>query len=181
MVNPDLPIRRVAAALLAVIVLAGCGAPADKAAARVEAQKTAPAAPLTGAAAAPAGATPLAGTSWRLVEIQSMDDAIGTTRVADPSLYTMRLNADGSVAFRLNCNSANGAWMAEARSDSSSGSFTFGPLAATMALCPPPSVDEQVTRQAPYFRSYLLKEGRLYLSLMADGGIFVWERSESGD
>jgi len=54
----------------------------------------------------------------------------------------------------------------------------FGPLAATMASCPPPSVDEQVTRQATYFRSYLLKDGRLYLSLMADGGIFVWEPME---
>jgi heat shock protein HslJ len=110
------------------------------------------------------------------VEIQSMDDAVGTTRVADPSRYTMRLNADGSVALRLNCNSATGTWSAEAAgSDASSGRFEFGPLAATMALCPPPSLDEQVTKQAPYFRSYLLKEGRLYLSLMADGGIFVWE------
>ena len=98
-----------------------------------------------------------------------------------PSLYTMRLNADGSVALRLNCNSATGTWSAEAAgSDPSSGRFEFGPLAATMALCPPPSLDEQVTKQAPYFRSYLLNEGRLYLSLMADGGIFVWEPMERG-
>ena len=110
-----------------------------------------------------------------------MDDAIGSTRVADPSQYTMRLNADGSVALRLNCNSAAGTWSAEAATDPSSGRFEFGPLAATMASCPPPGVDEQVTRQAPYVRSYLLKDGRLYLSLMADGGIFVWERSASAD
>jgi hypothetical protein len=44
-----------------------------------------------------------------------------------------------------------------------------------MALCPPPSMDEQITAQARHIRSYLLKGGRLYLSLMADGGIFVWE------
>jgi len=49
-----------------------------------------------------------------------------------------------------------------------------------MASCPPPSVDEQITKQAPYFRSYLLKDGRLYLSLMADGGIFAWEPLEAG-
>ena len=109
-----------------------------------------------------------------------MDDAIGTTRVADPALYTMRLNPDGSVAFRLNCNSASGTWTAESGPEPSSGRFEFGPLAATMALCPPPSVDEQVSKQAPYFRSYLLKDGRLYLSLMADGGIFVWEPAEPG-
>ena len=109
-----------------------------------------------------------------------MDDAVGTTRVADPALYTMRLNPDGSVAFRLNCNSASGTWTAESGPEPSSGRFEFGPLAATMALCPPPSVDEQVSKQAPYFRSYLLKDGRLYLSLMADGGIFVWEPAEPG-
>jgi heat shock protein HslJ len=117
---------------------------------------------------------------WRLIEIQSMDDSVGTTRVADPSRYTMHLNADGSVALRLNCNSATGNWTAEAGADRSSGTFEFGPLAATMASCPPPSVDEQITKQAPYFRSYLLKDGRLYLSLMADGGIFAWEPLEPG-
>jgi hypothetical protein len=36
-------------------------------------------------------------------------------------------------------------------------------------------MDERVTSQAPYVRSYLLKDGKLYLSLMADGGIFEWE------
>ena len=172
--------RTAAAALLSALVLAGCGAPAEKAAAPGEAPQ-APRAAAGGTPATAAGA-PLAGTAWRLVEIQSMDDAIGSTRVADPSRYTMRLNADGSVALRLDCNSATGTWSAEAAApDASSGRFEFGPLAATMASCPPPSLDAQVAKQAPYFRSYLLKEGRLYLSLMADGGIFVWERSASGD
>jgi hypothetical protein len=181
MVNPGLPLVRPAAAvLLAGIVLVGCGAPAEKAAAPADQPSPAPAAGAAGVSEPAAAGTPLAGTAWRLVEIQSMDDAVGSTRVADPSLYTMRLNADGSVALRLNCNSANGTWSAEPGADPASGRFMFGPLAATMAMCPPPSVDEQVTRQAPYFRSYLLKDGRLYLSLMADGGIFVWEPVESG-
>jgi heat shock protein HslJ len=173
--------RTAAAALLSALVLSGCRAPAGKAAPGDTPQ--APRAAAGGTpASAPAGGAPLAGTAWRLVEIQSMDDAIGSTRVADPSRYTMRLNADGSVALRLDCNSATGTWSAEAAApDASSGRFEFGPLAATMASCPPPRLDEQVTKQAPYFRSYLLKEGRLYLSLMADGGIFVWERSASGD
>jgi heat shock protein HslJ len=165
-----------AAVLLSGVVAAGCSASADKAAAPAEARQTAPAAGGTGAPASHAANNPLSGTAWRLIEIQSMDDAVGSRAVADPSLYTMRLNADGSVALRLNCNSATGSWSAEAAgSDPLSGRFEFGPLAATMALCPPPSVDEQFTKQAPYFRSYLLKDGRLYLSLMADGGIFVWE------
>jgi heat shock protein HslJ len=179
MANPGALLVRAAAAMLAGIVLTGCGAPAEQAASPAEQPSRAPAAGTAAAPKSAAAGAPLAGTAWRLLEIQSMDDAIGTTRVADPSLYTMRLDADGSVAFRLNCNSATGTWSAEAGADRSSGRFEFGPLAATMALCPPPSADEQVTRQAPYFRSYLLKDGRLYLSLMADGGIFVWEPAES--
>ncbi len=38
----------------------------------------------------------LAGTDWRLVEFQSMDDVTGTVRPEDPSLYTLRLKADGT-------------------------------------------------------------------------------------
>jgi hypothetical protein len=54
----------------------------------------------------------LADTRWRLVEFQSMDDATGTTRPSDPSLYTMDLRGDGTVAMRLNCNRATGSWSA---------------------------------------------------------------------
>jgi heat shock protein HslJ len=118
---------------------------------------------------------PLAGSVWRLVEFQSMDDTTGTLRPDNPSLYTMRLNSDGTVMMRLNCNNANGTWSVEPGSDGISGRFEFGPLAMTRALCPPPSMDELIAAQAEYIRSYLVKDGKLYLSLMADGGIFAWE------
>ncbi len=126
-------------------------------------------------ASPPSSGNPLAGTDWTLVEIQSMDDAIGTTRPADPSQYSMRLDADGTVHMRLNCNVATGSWSSQPGPEPSSGRFAFGPLAMTRALCPPPSLDEQVAAQAEYVRSYLLRDDRLYLSLMADGGIYVWE------
>ncbi len=127
--------------------------------------------------AADAAAAPreLAGTRWRLVEFQSMDDRQGTTRPHDASRYTMQLGADGRVQMQLNCNRAQGEWSAEPAAERSSGRFRFGPLAATRALCPPPSMDQTIVAQAPYVRGYLLRDGRLYLSLMADGGIFAWE------
>jgi len=117
----------------------------------------------------------LAGTAWRLVEFQSMDDAIGVVRPDDSSLYTMRLHGDGTVDMRLNCNQAKGSWSAVPSSDASNGKFEFGSLAMTRALCPPPSMDENIAAQAQHIRSYLLKDDRLYLSLMADGGIYAWE------
>jgi hypothetical protein len=75
----------------------------------------------------------------------------------------------------LDCNRAHGTWSAEPTADGSSGRFTFGALAATRALCPPPRLDETILAQSATVRSYLLEDGRLYLSLMADGGIIAWE------
>jgi len=153
------------------LAVAGCGE-SRRAVPPPAAQKPAIAVAATQATAS---APVLSDTYWRLLEIQSMDDTQGTTRPSDPSLYMMRLKSDGSVAMRLNCNRAMGTWKAEPSADPSSGHFEFGPLAGTRALCPPPSLDERVTSQAQYVRSYLLKDGRLHLSLMADGGIQVWE------
>jgi len=121
----------------------------------------------------------LAPSSWRLVEFQSMDDAIGTTRPEDPSRYTMTLNDDGTVAMQLNCNRASGTWSAEPAADGTNGGFVFGPLAMTRAFCAPPSMDQSLATQAGFVRSFILRDGRLYLSLMADGGILVWEPAAS--
>ena len=121
---------------------------------------------------------PLSNTSWHFVEFQSMDDSIGTKRPRDPSLYTMNLNDDGTVKMRLNCNSARGQWSFEPGKDGVSGRFEFSSLAVTRAMCPPPSMDESIAADAKYIRGYLLDNGKLYLSLMADAGIYVWEREE---
>lgn len=158
-----------AAALASGALLVACGGPAGKASPPPRAQ------PLAQSALTRAAAAPLAGTEWRLVEMQSMDDSVGTKRPEDPSRYTMRLGADGTVNMRLNCNRANGSWSAKPSADPSNGQFEFGLLAGTRALCPPPSLDEEITKQAQFVRGYMLKDGRLFLSLMADGGILAWE------
>lgn len=148
------------------LVISGCGIPNEKATTQAQTETTATDVALVNS---------LADTQWQLVEFQSMNDSIGTKRPADSSLYTIQLRGDGTVTLRLNCNSAQGTWSAQASQNSTSGQFEFGPLRATKALCPPPSLDEQIVKHAQYIRSYLLKDGRFYLSLMADGGIYVWE------
>jgi membrane-bound inhibitor of C-type lysozyme len=117
----------------------------------------------------------LVGSSWRLVEFQSNDDSIGTVKPDDLARYTLTLGADGRAALRLNCNRGTGPWSSHATS-ANSGSFTLGPLAVTKALCPPPSLDQRIARDSQYIRSYLLRDGRLYLNLMADAGTYVWAR-----
>ncbi len=116
-------------------------------------------------------------TQWQLVAFESMDDAQGTKHPENPSKYTMQLNKDGTVFLKLNCNSARGRWSAKPSEDEHSGSFSFSPLTVTRALCPPPSMDGHISSHTQHIKSYLLKDGRLYLSLMADGGIYVWEPS----
>ena len=117
---------------------------------------------------------PLAGVTWKLVEFQSSDDAIGRVRPQTPDQYTMTLGTDGRAALKLNCNRGAGPWRAEP-GDGRSGSFSLGPLAVTRAFCPQPSLDAQIARDAEYIRSYIRRDDRLFLSLMADGGIYEWQ------
>jgi hypothetical protein len=123
-----------------------------------------------------APATGLGGTRWQLVEFQSMDDAQGTTRPADPSRYTISFSTDGSVSAQLDCNRALGSW--NGSDTGSGGELAIGPLATTKMLCPPPSMGESLEKRLGYVRSYRIVDGRLAMALMADGGIIVWERSD---
>jgi para-nitrobenzyl esterase len=111
---------------------------------------------------------PLGGTAWQLVEIQSMDD----TKVAnqDPAKYTLSFAADGMAAARIDCNRGAGPWKA-----TPGGELVIGPLAVTRAMCPPGSMHDRVLRDLSRVRSYVTEDGKLYLSLMADGGIYVFE------
>lgn len=122
----------------------------------------------------PQPAAPLAGTSWQLHAIQSMDDAQGTTRIPDPRRFTLRFDADGRAIMQLDCNRGTGTWEAKPAGDDT-GTLTFGPIAATRAMCPPPHLDERVARDLAYVRGYRLKDGKLFMSLMADGGTYEWE------
>jgi heat shock protein HslJ len=117
---------------------------------------------------------PLDGTSWRLLSLESMSDEQGTTTVDDPSRYTVEFGTDGRAAFRIDCNRGNSTWQAEAAS-SDSGSLSFGPIATTRMACPQPSLENEVSKALGFVRGFLIKDGRLHMSLLADGGILHWE------
>lgn len=114
----------------------------------------------------PQGPT-LAGTTWRLVKFQGGDDTVRTPD--DGSKYTLAFGTDGRVAVRIDCNRGNGAWKA------AGSELSLGPLALTRALCPPNSMHDFFVKQWPFIRSYMIKDRHLFLSLMADGGIFEFE------
>lgn len=118
----------------------------------------------------------LAGTSWRLVALQSSDDAIGVVHPDDPAKYELSFGADGRVAARLDCNRGSAAYSL-ATTDKAKGAINFGPMVMTRAMCPAGSLDTRVGRELSFVRSYLLNGDRLTLVMMADGGNQVWQRS----
>jgi para-nitrobenzyl esterase len=116
----------------------------------------------------PQGKSPLAGTSWQLVRFQGSDEKILTPD--DRAEYTIEFGKDGTVAARIDCNRGRGTWNASAPSQ-----LELGPLALTRAMCPPGSLHDQIVKHWSYVRSYVVRDGHPFLSLMADGGIYKFE------
>lgn len=117
---------------------------------------------------APSASTELAGTSWRLVQFQGMDDR--TLKPDDPSRYTIDFNAGGTLAASIDCNRGRGTWKSTGPSQ-----LELGPMAVTRAMCPPNSMHDQIIKHWNFIRSYVIKDGHLFLALMADGGIYEFE------
>ena len=110
----------------------------------------------------------LAGTSWRLVKFQGGEGAVAAPD--DKATYTVAFDANGTYSLRVDCNHGRGGWKS-----AGPGQVEFGPMAITRAMCPPGSLHDHIVKRWPFVRSYLIKDGRLYLSLMADGGIYEFE------
>ena len=147
------PPARFASCLVAWLLLAACGG-------------TAPPAP------APASAPPsLAGSAWRLVEFQGGDDTIA--RPDDPAKYTLAFGADGTLTARIDCNRGHGTWSSPGPSE-----LSLGPLALTRAMCPPGSLHDRLVRGWSFVRSYVIRNGHLFLSLFADAGIYELEPND---
>ncbi|MGH7182746.1 MAG: META domain-containing protein [Nitrospiraceae bacterium] len=113
-------------------------------------------------------ATGLGGTSWQLVKFQGSDDTILVPD--DKTKYTIAFAADGELTVRIDCNRGRGTWKL-----SGPGQLQFGQLALTRALCPPGSLHDRIVRHWEFVRSYFIKDDHLFLSLMADGGVYEFE------
>jgi para-nitrobenzyl esterase len=120
-----------------------------------------------GEAPAANDAPPLEGTSWQLVRFEGGDGTVLTPD--DGSKYTLAFDRD-VVRVRLDCNRGRGPWRS-----SGPNQLELGALALTRAFCGPPSMHDHLVKQWGYIRSYVVRDGHLFLSLMADGGIYEFE------
>jgi heat shock protein HslJ len=114
----------------------------------------------------------LAGTSWQLVKFQTSGDK--TLVPDDKAKYTIAFGADGKTNLRIDCNRGGGTWKS-----SGSNQLEFGPLALTRAMCPPGPLNDRIPKDWQDVGSYAIKNGHLFLSLMADGGTYEFEPSEA--
>jgi len=114
------------------------------------------------------GSADLSGTSWQLVKFQSSD---GQTLVPDgKSKYTISFGNNGRVSALIDCNRGSGTWKSAGPDQ-----LQFGPMMLTRAMCPPGSLHDRIAKDWSAVRSYVIKDGHLFLSLMADGGIYEFE------
>jgi para-nitrobenzyl esterase len=121
--------------------------------------------PAADAQAPAAPAADLGGHSWQLVAFRGGDGEV--LRPDDGLKYTLAFGPNGQLVVRLDCNRGRGTWKS-----SGAGHVEIGPLALTRALCSPESLHDRVLRLLGYITSYTKRDGHLFLSLMADGGVF---------
>jgi heat shock protein HslJ len=110
----------------------------------------------------------LAGTSWQLVKFQGSDET--TLTPDDRAKYIIEFGADGRLVTRIDCNRGRGTW-----TSSGAHQLELGPLSLTRAKCPPGSLHDQIVKQWEHIRSYVVRDGHLFLAFTADGGIYEFE------
>lgn len=141
------------------IVLAACG----------DADAGADAAPQPAATPeAPAEDSPLG--QWQWLSFQGMDDSM--VEAPDPTAYTLEIRADGA-SVQADCNRGSGGVTVDGSS------ITFTDFATTQMACPPESLGDRYLRDLGDVRSWVIRDGDLYLALMMDAGIMRFRRAGS--
>ena len=104
-------------------------------------------------AQAQGGSDPLAGTSWRLIELNGQP-------VAGTEPLTLSFGTDGQVSGYGGCNQFSGPYT------QSGASLRFGPLVSTRRACVEPGLNEQETAYFAALESttrYSIEGGQLLL------------------
>ena len=94
------------------------------------------------------------------------------TRVvpADPSRYTILLMPEGHLSVKLDCNAGGGRYRLNGST------LTLEVTHATMAACPPESLDRRFMKDLAAVRIAFIRDGDLYLDLMYDSGTMKFAR-----
>src|SRR5262245_31364559 len=100
-------------------------------------------------AAAAHAASPLTGTSWRLVAFHGADGTNVTPR--EETTYTVTFGDGGKISAKVDCNRATGTW-----NSAGVGSLRLGSMAMTRMACPPSPMTDVIMRDWQSVRSYVI-------------------------
>ena len=127
------------------------------------------AAPRAESTQAPAS---LLGKEWFFVGFQSSSDDQPKIEVPlAKANYSVTFEPSGRASMQLDCNRGHGEWTSSDLTQPM-GSLRFGPVASTMMGCLNAHSKEGFTPDFEHIGGYRLEGGDLYLSLIADGGIY---------
>lgn len=96
--------------------------------------------------------------TWQLVSLQQ--DGSAPVTVPDPSSYTLRLEEDGRVNVKSDCNSCGSTYTL----NESATSIEIRPLACTRVACQPGSLDPRFAQALEGSKSVTLDAAQLTLS-----------------
>jgi len=115
-----------------------------------------------------AEASAVIGVEWKWLASRYNNHA--EARPADPVLYRLRLEPDGSLRARVDCNQAGGRY----RIDGSALAIEL--THSTLAACEPGSLDQNFRRDLGAVAIYFVRKGKLYLELKHDSGTMEFGR-----
>lgn len=121
---------------------------------------------LTGSAGDLTLRATLEGVVWQWEKFEGGDGSL--TAPSTPSRYTLSFLPDAKLAIQADCNRARGTWSAQ----NSQLELSIGGM--TRAMCAHDSLSNDFLEDLGYVRSHVFRDGKLYLSLMADAGIMTF-------
>ena len=124
---------------------------------------------------------------WRLLKGRaivrwSVDafKAAGANPVVPPRVerYTADFKSDDTLALGLDCNRATARWQVV---PSGRGTLSVLPGAMTRAFCGDGALDTRIAQDLEKIRSFKVEDGRLFLTLEAGAGTYVWRSASGGN
>jgi para-nitrobenzyl esterase len=128
--------------------------------------------PARASPVASGGALPaeIVGVTWEWVSFTTPVEQI---QVDSPASYTIRLDPDGKLAMKADCNRGMSSWTA-----GPDRRIQIAPIALTRMLCPPGSLGERFAREAGRASIWFQKDGDLYFDLPVDSGTLRFRRRQ---
>ena len=107
--------------------------------------------------------TEITNITWQWTELIENQPA-AQSLVPDPENYTLTFFEDGTFGILADCNSGNGSYTV------SGNTIEFGPMALTLAMCPPESLHDQFMRLLGQVDTFGMLDGMLVFTLQDGAG-----------